>query len=427
MKLFLFSVTLLCLLFSCTSLVKKDPNGLQENDPMALKAPYVIMISLDGFRHDYLKKYKPFFLGSIVNEGVQARSLTPIFPSKTFPNHYSLVTGLYAGNHKLVANRFYDPELKEDYQLGNSKVTRNGKWYGGSPLWLSVRDQGMLSASFFWVGSDANINGHYPNYYVPYDGNVKNRTRVEQVIEWLKLPEEERPHYITLYFSDVDSAGHRHTPDSIEVNDAVQRVDKEIYHLFQETQKLGLPINFVIVSDHGMQAIEQKKKVFLRNYVDVKKATFKERGPLTLIYMKDQKDIKLYKKKLSKVPYTKVFLREELPEKFQLKQTARAGDLILLAEPGAYIYPLKEPKKISSQDDKYSGGTHGYDPSESPQMGGIFLAFGPDIKKKGMIPSFENIHVYPFIMELLGLEIKKKIDGKAQVLRRYIKRSSDNP
>lgn len=427
MKLRFCVLSLLLITFSCSSLVKKDPNGIQTNSSTAQKAPYVVMISLDGFRHDYIKKYNPLFLGSIVNEGIQAKRLTPVFPSKTFPNHYSLITGLYAGNHQLVANRFYDPELKESYQLGNSKVTRDGKWYGGSPLWLSVREQGMLSASFFWVGSDANIKGLYPNYYVPYDGKVKNRTRVEQVLKWLKLPEKERPHFITLYFSDVDSAGHRHTPDSIEVNDAVQRVDQEIAYLYKEASKLNLPINFVIVSDHGMKAVENKKKVYLKKYIDITKAQFKEKGPITFIYLKDRKDIASYKRKLQKVPYTKVYLRSELPKKFHLKQSARAGDIILLAEPGAYIYPLKDPKKNSPMEDKYSGGTHGYDPYKSKEMGGIFLALGPNVKKAGMVPVFDNIHVYPFVMKLLGLPVKNKIDGKLSVLKRYFRKSADNP
>lgn len=420
----ILALLFLLLLFGCSSMVQTDPNGIQENSEKAMKSPYVVMISLDGFRHDYIKKYRPPFLSSIVQKGIQAKHLTPIFPSKTFPNHYALVTGLYAENHGLVANRFHDPETGEDYQLGNSKVTRQGKWYGGSPLWLSVREQGMLSSSFFWVGSDADIKGLYPNYYVPYNQSIKNRTRVEQVLKWLQLDPKKRPHYLTLYFSDVDSAGHRFGPNSSQVEEAVLSVDKEISHLVTESQKLGLPINFIVVSDHGMTAIENDKKVFLKNYIDPSKANFKERGPLTLIYMKDKKDLKSYKKKLSKVPYTKIYERHELPKRFHYSKTARAGDLILLAKPGAYIYPNKDPKSNKGEKGGYSGGTHGYDPSPktTPDMGGIFLSFGPHVKKAGLIKGFENIHVYPYVMGLLGLEVKNKIDGKKKVLSSYIKK-----
>lgn len=422
-KRYAFFFILTVLLWGCSttsdhsSLVKTDPKGLQTNSEAAMKKPYVVMISLDGFRHDYIDMYKPPFLSSMVKKGIKSKSLISTFPSKTFPNHYSLATGLYAGNHGLVANRFYDPQWKEFYKLGDSSTTTNGKWYGGSPLWLSVRDQGMMSSSFFWVGSDANINGHYPNYYIPYDGRVKNETRVEQTIKWLMLPETKRPHYLTLYFSDVDSAGHRFSPFSKEVETAVMEVDKQIADLYNKVQKLNLKVNFVIVSDHGMIAIDNSRKVYLKDYVDTNKAHFQERGPLTLIYMKDQKDLKAYKKKLSKVPHTKVFERKDLPKKFHFSQTTRAGDLILLANPGAYIYPEKD--KPQTPDDR-AGGTHGYDPYTTKEMGGLFLAFGPSIKKKGVIKSFENVHVYPFVMKLLELPVKKKIDGKLSVLKPYL-------
>lgn len=414
-----FKYFLLLLVFGCANnLVKVDPNGVTENRGDLFKNPYVIMISIDGFRHDYIEKYQPPFLSSIEKKGIQADFLRPIFPSKTFPNHYTLVTGLYAENHGLVANRFHDPDWNEDYQIGNSSITTDGKWYGGSPLWISVREQGLLSASFFWVGSDANIKGLYPNYYVPYDGKVKNSVRVDQIDEWLELPEEKRPHYLTLYFSDVDSAGHRYGPDAQETKDAVLKVDSHIKDLYEEIKEKDLPINIVIVSDHGMMTIDNKRKVYLNEFVDPDKAIFMERGPITLIYLKDKNDLKGYKKALQKVPYTKVYERKELPKKFHFKGSKRAGDLILLAEPGAYIYPLKKRPEAIEMD---TNGTHGYDPYLSKEMSGIFLAFGPNIRERGRIPGFQNIHVYPFIMKLLGLEVKKKIDGKETTLRRYLK------
>ncbi|MCF8060137.1 MAG: ectonucleotide pyrophosphatase/phosphodiesterase [Bacteriovoracaceae bacterium] len=409
------------ILFGCSQIVERDPRGIQENTSSAKSSPYVVMISLDGFRHDYLKKYDAPFMSKIVKTGIQAERLIPIFPSKTFPNHYSLVTGLYAENHGLVANRFYDPELKESYQLGNSKNTRQGKWYGGSPLWLSVREQGMLSASFFWVGSDANINGNYPNYYIPYDGKISNDVRVETILEWLQLPEEKRPHFLTLYFSDVDSAGHRYGPDSLEVAKAIREVDQQISKLVEKTKALNLSINFVIVSDHGMKAIENAKKVYLSEFIDPSKAQFKERGPLTLIYMNNPRDLKGYKNALKKVPFTKVYERKDLPKRFHFSKTSRAGDLILLAEPGAYIYPEKEKKDEQSSTEKYSGGTHGYDPGLSKEMSGIFLAFGPNVTNDGLIKPFENIHVYPYVMGLLGLPVKQKIDGDQSVLKSFLK------
>ncbi|MCR9205514.1 MAG: alkaline phosphatase family protein [Halobacteriovoraceae bacterium] len=421
LSLFLILTTLLWGCSTTKEIVKTDPTGLQTNSELAMKKPYVIMISIDGFRHDYIKMYKPPFLSSMVDKGIKAKSLISTFPSKTFPNHYSLATGMHAGNHGLVANRFYDPQWKEAYQIGDSSTTTNGKWYGGSPLWLSVRNQGMMSSSFFWVGSDANIKGHYPNYYVPYDGRIENKTRVNQTLKWLKMPESRRPHYLTLYFSDVDSAGHRYGPFSQEVESSVLEIDKQISNLYDQVQKLNLKVNFVVVSDHGMMAIDNSKKVYLNEYIDPSKAIFKERGPITFIYMNDIKDLNSFKKKLKAVPHTKVYERKELPKKFHMGQNPRAGDLILLADPGAYIYPNK---KRPETPDHRTRGTHGYDPILTNEMGGLFLSFGPTVKKKGVIKSFKNIHVYPFVMKLLELEVKNKIDGKLSVLKPFL---IDNP
>ena len=417
---FYLTLTLVTACSGVSYQVQKDTKGVLENSDDKLNSPYVIMISLDGFRHDYIEMYQPPFLSQIVDKGIRAKQITPVFPSLTFPNHYSLVTGMYAGNHDLVSNRFRDPSWQSNYAIGNSETTTDGKWYGGNPLWLSVREQGLLSASFFWVGSDANINGHYPNYYVPYNGSVSYESRTKQILDWLKLPEKQRPHFLTLYFSATDHAGHDYGPESEQTKDAVLQVDKLVGELAKDVAKLNLPVNFVIVSDHGMKAIENDKRVYLTDYVDTSKASFHERGAVTSIFLKDKADIPEYKAALAKVPHTSVFLREELPEKYHLKHNPRAGDMILLADSGAYIYPLRKKPSQSKFEGKTSGGTHGYDPYTTPEMGGIFLSFGPHVVNSGMIPAIDNIHVYPYVMELLNLEQASAIDGQLEVLKPYI-------
>lgn len=402
--------------------VKTDPNGRQVNADNKLDAPYVVMISLDGFRHDYIEMYQPPFLSSIVNKGFRAKQITPVFPSLTFPNHYTLVTGMYAGNHGLVSNKFGDPIWQQKYAIGNSATTTDGKWYGGNPLWLSVREQGLLSASFFWVGSDANIQGKYPNYYVPYDGSVSYRARTKQIVDWLKLPHKQRPHFLTLYFSATDHAGHDFGPESAETKAAVLKVDKHLSQLVQEVEQLNLPVNFVIVSDHGMKAIDNDKTVYLKNYLDTSKVTFFERGAVTTISVHDKNDIAEVKHALEQVPYSQVFLNHELPEHYQYKHNPRSGDMVLLAEPGAYIYPNKEAPTEQTSKPKQSGGTHGYDPYTTPEMGGILLSFGPNVKSAGMVQAVDNIHVFPYVMELLQLQPVNGIDGKLDVLAPYIKK-----
>lgn len=386
-----------------------------------LDAPYVIMISLDGFRHDYIEMYQPPFLSTVAAKGFRAKQITPVFPSLTFPNHYSLVTGMYAGNHGLVSNRFNDPNWRTSYSIGNSKTTTDGKWYGGTPLWLSVRDQGLLSASFFWVGSDADINGRYPNYYVPYQGSVSYSSRTQQIVDWLSLPPQKRPHFLTLYFSATDHAGHDHGPESEQTKQAVLKVDKHIEQLVTDVAKLNLEVNFVIVSDHGMKAIDNNKRVYLKEYVDTTQAEFFERGAVTSVFVKDKNNIADFNKQLANVPYLKVYLRDELPEHYQIKQNDRVGDMILLAEPGAYIYPNRDVPKDTRYSKQFSGGTHGYDPYTTPEMGGILLSFGPDVKPTGMIEAVDNIHVFPYVMSLLELQPVAGIDGQSEVLAPYIK------
>jgi len=405
---------------SCSSLnspYKSDKSGLLKNKDDANKHPYVVMISLDGFRHDYIQKYQPPFLSSIEARGIRAKKLYSIFPSKTFPNHYSLVTGLYADNHGIVANRFYDPSRKQSYRLGDNSTTRDGSWYNGTPLWLSVRKQGLLSASYFWVGSDANIQGYYPNYYLPYQQSNSGEQRVQQIIDWLKMPEDTRPHLLHLYFHYVDSAGHQDGPDSNEVKKAIMKVDKLIQSLDQTVSSLSLPVNFVIVSDHGMMTIKPNGTLFLADLYDKDEVFFEGKGPITIGYAKDKSKIEKLEKAFSSVDGLTAYTQETLPKRFHFN-SPRTGDIILLADPGHYI----EPDKSSGPPAK--GGTHGYDPITTEEMGGLFLAYGPDVRPSGEIQAFENIHVYPFVMELLGLKVKTKIDGSRKTLSPYLLKKS---
>src|SRR5277367_2414029 len=227
------------------------------NSPEARKQHYVILVSLDGFRYDYAKKYDAKNLQALANAGATALDgMLPAYPSLTFPNHYTLATGLYPEHHGIVANSFYDAQRKQSYSLGNPATVTDGSWYGGTPLWVLAEQQGMRTACFFWPGSEAEIQGLRPAYYLKYDEKVPNHERVEQVLAWLRLPEERRPHFITVYFSEVDHQGHEHGPDSEEVRAAVAVVDKEIGALREGLAKLQLPVDVVVVADHGMATVQ---------------------------------------------------------------------------------------------------------------------------------------------------------------------------
>src|SRR5580704_11287724 len=219
--------------------------------------PYVILVSLDGFRYDYTRKYAAPNISAMGTRGASAPDgMIPAYPSVTFPNHLTIVTGLYPEHHGIVGNVFYDPARKQIYSYRDPAAETDGTWYGGTPLWVLAEQQGMRAACFFWPGSEADIQGVRPAYYMKYDTKFPNRARVEQVLAWLRSPPERRPHFITLYFSDVDSAGHAHGPDSPEVAAAVREVDDEVGRLVAGVAKLNLRVDVIVVADHGMAKVE---------------------------------------------------------------------------------------------------------------------------------------------------------------------------
>ena len=231
--------------------------------------PYVVMVSLDGFRYDYAKKYGAKHLLALGAEGaVATQGMIPAYPSLTFPNHYTLVTGLYPEHHGIVANSFYDPARKQRYSYNDSATVTDGSWYGGTPLWVLAEKQGMRSACFFWPGSEAEIAGMRPTYYLKFDDHFPDDKRIQQVIAWLRLPAAQRPHFITLYYSTVDHAGHQYGPDSPQTAAAVAHVDQLMSGLWAALAKLQLPVDLIVVSDHGMER-EQGPWIDLDKYTDL--------------------------------------------------------------------------------------------------------------------------------------------------------------
>ena len=211
--------------------------------------PYVILISADGFRYDFARRYAAKNLLSFANSGVEATSMKPSFPTLTFPNHYSIATGLYPAHHGIVSNRFYDPAWKEIYALGKKESVEDGSWYGGTPLWVLAEKQQMLSASFFWVGSESDVQKTRPTYYFKYSEVFKIDRRLGILKEWLALPAERRPHMITFYFPEVDHAAHSFGVYSKQTEDAVHELDRSIGEMNKLCLATGLPINFVFVWD----------------------------------------------------------------------------------------------------------------------------------------------------------------------------------
>lgn len=392
----------------------------RQNSPETQSKPYVIMISTDGFRYDYAKKYNAENLLKLSNSGVRAEAMIPSYPSITFPNHWSLITGLYPSHHGLIDNFFYDYKRKEAYAMSNKKNAEDGSWYGGTPLWGLAEKQGMVSASLMWVGSASDAGGMRPTYYYPYHEKFTPSEKVEKVINWLKLPEDKRPHFISLYFPEVDGSGHHYGPDAKETETAVHLIDEAIGNLVQKVNDLGLKnVNFVFVSDHGMIKVDGGTPLEIPAILfDKNRFDFYNSQTLLRVYVKNQDEVKsVYKElKKNKTDDYEVYLDKKLPKYLHFAtrddQYNRIGQVLLIP---------KAPKIFLEKGKKTSVGKHGYNPRLVPEMKATFYAWGPEFKNNLVIDEFANINVYPLVAEILGLKINQPIDGKIKVLKETLK------
>lgn len=376
--------------------VQNPPNLLAQQNKH-----YVVLVSLDGFRYDYAKEHGAPQLDEMARDGASTPTgMLPSYPSVTFPNHYTLVTGLRPEHHGIVAMEFYDPLRKESYAYSNQNEAGDGAWYQGTPLWVLAEQQGMRSACFFWPGSEAAIDGVRPSFYLHYDESIGDETRIDQVIAWLKLPPEQRPHFITLYYPNTDHAGHKYGPDSPETRDAVHQVDEMIGILREKLKLTGLPVDLIVTADHGMIATD-RTPVVLDRFADL--SHFKTEG--ALLYADSEMDAERAYEQFRAHPDPRftAYRRAEVLKSLNYDSRLREGDPVIITN-GPYAIYAHEPLHPPNI------GSHGFDPQRVPQMKAIFYAEGPDIKPGVQLPTFDNIDVYPFIAALLGLETPP-VDG----------------
>jgi len=412
-----------CLLLANTNLAlaqapldtAQHVNISSKNSIAQQKKPYVILISADGFRHDYAKKYNATNLLALSKDGVQAESMIPSYPSVTFPNHYSIATGLYPVHHGLVNNTFYDKKKDTKYSMGAKDKVRDGSWYGGTPLWVLAEQQQMLAANMFWVGSEAAIKNTRATYYYDFNEKINVTQRIQTIKEWLSLPEERRPHFITFYVSEPDHAGHSYGPEAPETERAVKMVDSIIYKLTETVKSTGLPVNYVFVSDHGMTAVDRENPIPTPKEIDMEKFTIPSSGTMMDIQAKNKADILPLYTELKKVAKDyDVYLKADVPAELHYSakddKLDRIGDILLLPH---------WPKVFSNR--KPGAGYHGFEPLKVKDMHATFLAWGPAFKKGVQIPAFENVNVYPLIAQILGLKITEEVDGKKATLQNILK------
>lgn len=395
---------------------------------VAQEKPYVILVSFDGFRYDYVQRFDLPNFKSFIEKGSHAEALIPSFPSKTGPNHYTLVTGLYPGHHGLVGNQFFDPSMNSSYSMKVKGQARNPEFYGGKPLWKLAADNGLKSASYFWVGSEIPDEGWHPDYYYPYDESVPFPDRVDQVLSWLKLPVAERPRFITLYFSSPDKEAHLYGPVAEETKEATRNVDAMLGRLMNGLETINLPVNVILVSDHGLKELEVQEKtyIFLDEVLDLNHSGLKviNGGTQAHFYTRDEVQTdSLYRVLKQKAQNYFVLKRSEFLKRWNYDHE-RSGDIMMMAHPGYYIREKERAKFMQTAKIGSKFGEHGYDPHAVKEMHGIFYAQGPNIKPGLVLPPFENIHIYPFIANILKLPLPK-IDGDPAVLNPLLHENSN--
>ncbi|MFY9226622.1 MAG: nucleotide pyrophosphatase/phosphodiesterase family protein [Blastocatellia bacterium] len=364
--------------------------------------PTVILISLDGFRADFLSKNTVPTLHQLASDGVRSEALIPVFPTKTFPNHYTIVTGLYPENHGVVANRMYDPKLNKYFPGSDREEIQNAAWWGGEPIWITAQLQGQISATLFWPGSETT-NGRNANHWLPYDKSLSYRDRVNHLLTWLDLPLEKRPTLITLYLEEIDIIGHDNGPDSPKIKEGFSLIENTLQDLIAglKAREIFEQVNLIVVSDHGMAALSEDRAIYLDDYIDLSKIKVVQESPLAWVWPKEDELTEVHQKLAKAHPNLKAYLKDELPEKYHYRNNPRIPPIIAIADEGYFITTHGIMKSLGRTF--ASGGTHGYDP-DLASMQGIFIAHGPAFKKNLIVPPFRNINVYNVISSVLSLK-----------------------
>ena len=372
----------------------------------------LILISIDGVKPSYFEHTDTPTLDSLAARGVLAEAMIPVFPTSTFPNHYSLVTGLYTENTGVISNTMFDEEIGRYFRLSDRSAVSDGRWYGGEPIWVTAEKQDVRTATMFWPGSEAEIGGIRPTRHYTYDGSLPYEARVDSVITWLQLEDDTRPDFITLYFSRVDSRGHSHGAYSDEALEALTYVDGVIGRLVSRLQEEGYwdDVNILFTSDHGMADLSDDRLVFLDEIIDLDDVNVINWSPVVMMQPLDGKKMEVYEAlKAAETNYT-VYLKEDLPERWRFGNHHRVPDIVAVADLGWTITSTSfyERRGILA-------ATHGFD-NAYPEMHTYFMAVGKDINRGEVIAPFESIHIYELMSYMMGLEPAEN-DGSLNVLQ----------
>ncbi|WP_158755438.1 ectonucleotide pyrophosphatase/phosphodiesterase [Dyella sp. S184] len=367
----------------------------------------LLLISIDAYRYDYIDRGLSPTLAMLAKTGVHAASMQPSFPSLTFPNHYTIVTGLYPDHHGIVNNTMFDAQLGK-FSLGNRKAVSDGRWWAeGTPIWENADAHGLRTATMFWPGAEANIHDHHPDEWMPYDGKVTPDQRVDQVLAWLDQPVGERPTFLTLYFDAVDHAGHKYGPDTPQVNDALRETDEAMTRLVQGLKQRGLfdKINLIVLADHGMASNPLPNSVLIDRLIPLDQVQTVSMGILAGFNPKDGSakaigDFATIEHQLEQPqPHMQCWDKTRVPARLHYGSNPRVPQLLCLANVG---WRVTTTDYLASHKGDISIGEHGYDNAD-PLMQALFVAHGPAFRVDAKVAAFPNVDVYPLMTHLLGL------------------------
>jgi len=402
------------------------PSAITTTAPAGKPVP-LLLISIDGYRHDYLQRGLSPTLAMLAQGGVQAASMQPAFPSLTFPNHYSIVTGLTPDHHGVVNNTMFDPQLGK-FSLSSRHAVGDGRWWAeGTPIWETADRHGLRTATMFWPGSEADIHGHRPDYWKPFDASVTADQRVDQVLAWLDLPDAERPSFLTLYFDEVDHAGHVHGPDSPQVDAALRETDAALARLVEGLKQRGLfeRINLIVLSDHGMASVPEANSVMIDKLIPLDRVQTVSMGILAGFNPKsDSAEARADFAQVEQIleqshPHMQCWDKTRVPARLAYGRNPRVPQLLCLAN---VHWRITTSDYAAKRKGRLSVGEHGFDHAE-PLMQAIFVAHGPAFRVGATVPSFPNVDVYPLMTHLLGLPSAAN-DGDYDTVKDMLKPAS---
>jgi len=376
--------------------------------PADANASYLVLVSIDGFRHDYLERHDVPALAALAAGGLRARSLRPVWPTLTFPNHYSIATGLYPAEHGIVGNRFPSPDRERWYEYRDRAAVQDGSWYAGEPIWVAAERAGLGSAAFYFVGTEAPVGGVSPGDWRAFDASVPGEARVAQVIDWLARPEPGRPNVDTLYFEHVDVASNRFGPGSPEAVAAIRQVDAWIGALVEGLAGSAVAgdVYVIVVSDHGQIATRTDAPVLvLEDLVDLSGIDVVDHGSVSMLYLPRPDAVRAARIRdaiNAHWEHGRAWLRDEAPAYWQVAGSPRVADVLVQSDPGYANVPQSEDRR------QVTVGDHGWSPG-AVDMHGIFIARGPRLPDGRVIPTIDAVDVYPLMLEILGLPDRRAV------------------